>query len=231
MIGSTRTFDGKAQITTVIVVVPDELPTAVLADGQALQRDLKLNGAPTPRFWTQGLRPWHRRHMVDLRRQRGQSYTAGGPIKLLNLAGMRHAASLWAGARHHQWSQIVRGLPQATPWHVQLRRHEQDPKKVSLEWARAEFMAQPRVLAMATYNTAFGDAFDLDDVEAMQAGAHAYQAYRGMQAVCGDALITGEGEYLQPDSASMADWLTYLAAASRHLGSLDRDQRIIALKL
>ena len=104
-----------ATVRTMIVCLPDDLPTAALADG----RDLSLLGitaTATALFWTlPTVRLWQRSDLIDRRAgKRGPRWCAGGPISLLNLDGMRHAAGIAAAVRHHAWVGTVRGTTHAT---------------------------------------------------------------------------------------------------------------------
>src|SRR4051812_9786207 len=113
-------------IATMIVCLPDELPHAAVATRQ-LHRHLGVHPTTHPRFWaTPRLRAWHHRHLFDLRRGKPAA-CAGGPVRLLDLAGLRHAAGLGAGIRHQQWTHVVRGTRPANPWHTYHQRHLDDP--------------------------------------------------------------------------------------------------------
>ncbi|WP_412538694.1 hypothetical protein R8Z50_22915 [Longispora sp. K20-0274] len=214
--------------TTLIVVVPDGVPASALASVTALAHHLAVSGTLVAKFWTKA-RPWHTRHLVDPGRCGNQKVAAGGQLRYLDVAGMRHAAAMSAGVRHHQWSEVTQGTRHATPWHVWLAKHVADPAKHPLKKVKAEYQAQPRVLAMATHNAGFGQRFPTEDLEAFQAGAHAYATYCALRAVCGEALITATGTRIAPDGPDMAKQIAYLGAVHAHLESLDRTQRIVAL--
>ena len=219
-------------IRTMIVCVPDGLPTEVLTSTRQLDRHLCVQGTVSPRFWAKPLHLWQRRHMFDLRKGR-PTYCAGGPSGLLDLVGMRHAAGVGAGIRYQLWARVVHGTRPATPWPVYLQRHLHDPAQYPLAKAEADFAAQPRVLAMAMHNAAAYGAGRLDvyELEMLQAGPMAYQHYHALTAVAGDALLDTEGAKLQPASDAMAHRVTYLDQARRYLDSVDESQRLLAVAL
>ena len=167
-----------ATIRTMIVCVPDELSTQVLNSTRQLDRHLGVRATSHARFWASPtLGWWHRPQLIDLRKAKaGPRYCAGGPVRLLDLAGMRHGAAVGAGIRHQYWTAVVRGTRNATPWHAFLLRHLGDPIKYPMATAQAEFEAQPRVLAMRTHNANTLGTVELDpyELEILQAGQAAY---------------------------------------------------------
>jgi hypothetical protein len=221
-----------ATIRTVIVCVPDELPRESLTAFQ-LGRHLGVQGTLSARFWASpAMRRWHHNQMFGLRK--GQpAYCAGGPVRLLNLIGMRHAAGLAAGIRYQMWARVVHGTRAATPWTTFQSRHLADPAKYPLEAAQADFNNQPRVNAMRMHN-ALTDAngqLDTDELEMFQAGCTAYQHYRAASAVAADALHTAEGAKLVPESDLFAHRVTYLHRATRYLDTIEDTQRLLAITL
>ena len=221
-------------IRTMIVCVPDGLPTEVLASTRQLEHHLAVAGTSSARIWAKPtLGPLARRQLIDAHKGR-PTYCAGGPVRLLDLVGMRHGAGIGAGLRFQQWSRIVHGTRPATVWPVFVQRHLTDPTKYPMDTARADFDAQPRVLAMAMHNaTVHTPAAHLDphELEMLQAGPAAYANFHSLRAVCADALLTPDGARMQPASARFADWVTYLAHANRYLDSLDGKQRLLAVTL
>jgi hypothetical protein len=188
-----------ATIRTMIVCLPDGLPREALTASQ-LDRHFGVSGTLSPRFWASpAVYPWQRGQLFGLRKGR-PAYCAGGPVKLLDLTGMRHAAGVGAGIRHQLWQQVVHGTRPATPWPTYLARHLADPAKYPLDRAEADFHNQPRVNAMRMHNAAnYGAAHpQVEELEMFQAGPIAYQHYSATTAVCGDALLTPEGHKLAP---------------------------------
>ncbi|MCW3818599.1 hypothetical protein ONA91_29585 [Micromonospora sp. DR5-3] len=224
----------QAVVRTMIVCVSEELAQALSATRQ-LERHLNISGTSCPRYWTcTALRPWQRRQLIDLRKAKtGPCYCAGGPIRLLDLAGMRHGAYLGASVRHQQWAHVVAGTKAATPWPVFLQKHLSDPSGYPMDTATAEFHRQPRVQAMRMHNAATHGPgqLDLGDLEMFQAGTAAYANYHALWALCTDAFLTETGDRMQPASAFFADRITYLQQAAHYLDSLDEDQRLFAIDL
>ncbi|GIJ49391.1 hypothetical protein Val02_62770 [Virgisporangium aliadipatigenens] len=219
-------------IRTMVIAVPDEVPSDALACGH-LDRHLAVTGRLTPRFWaTPALHRWQHRRMFGLRQGR-PTYCAGGPVRLLDLAGMRHSAAVSAGLRHQRWHHITRGTRAATPWPQFLHRHHTDPHRYPLHVARADFERQPRVLAMRMHNAVSPPAgqLDIDELEVLQTSAHAYRQYRAASAVTADAVLTDDGTSIAPNSDTFADRVTYLHRAVDYLDSLHGTQRLLAINL
>ncbi|GGJ89992.1 hypothetical protein GCM10010123_19780 [Pilimelia anulata] len=215
-----------------IVCLPDDLPTAVLADGRDLTA-LGQAGAATPRFWTRPkVRTWQRSALIDLRAGKsGPRWCSGGPIRLLDLQAMRHASALAAAIRHQLWSATIRGTRDAHPWSDYLRQHLQYGDRYPLATAQRDFLAQRRILAMRAHNAAQPHAPQLDpyEVDAYQAGAAAYQHLHAAGGVCADAVITADSATLRPASGELTDRIGYLAAAHAHLARLRDDDRLLAI--
>ncbi|WP_406063001.1 hypothetical protein [Micromonospora sp. NBC_00860] len=221
-----------ATIRTMIVCVPGDLPRESLTAHQ-LDRNFGVQGTLSPRFWASpALRLWQRSQMFGLRKGR-PAYCAGGPARLLDLTGMRHAAGVGAGIRHQLFSRAVHGTRNANPWHVYEARHLADPQQYPWDTAVADFTHQPRVNAIRMHNAATYGAgqIRLSELEMYQAGCIAYQHHSALTALAGDALITAEGAKLAPASDAMADRVTYLEQANRLLDAIDPDQRLLAVAL
>ncbi|MFI7075059.1 hypothetical protein [Micromonospora sediminicola] len=221
-----------ATIRNMILCIPDELPREALTAHQ-LDRNFGVQGTLSAQFWaTPALRLWQHRQMISLRKGRPAS-CAGGPAKLLDLDGMRHAAGMGAGIRHQLFSRVVHGTRNATAWHVYESRHLADPQEYPWDKAVADFNNQPRVNAIRMHNAATYGAgqIGLNELEMYQAGCMAYQHHSALTAIAGDALITTEGTKLGPASDAMADRVTYLEQANRLLAAIDPDQRLLAVAL
>ncbi|WFE51219.1 hypothetical protein [Micromonospora sp. WMMD1155] len=221
-----------ATINTMIVCLPDGLPSQALTATQ-LDRHFGVSGTLQPRFWAiPDMWLWQRRDLVAPRKGR-PVYCAGGPVKLLDLAAMRHAAGVGAGIRHQLWQQVVHGTRPATPWPTLLARHLADPVRYPRERAEADFHNQARVNAMRMHNAASYGAAHLavGELEMFQAGPMAYQHYSATTAVCGDALLTPDGHKLAPASDALTHRVTYLEQAMRYLDSVETDQRLLAVAL
>jgi hypothetical protein len=217
-------------IRIMIVCVPEGLPGEVF-DRRQLDRQFGVQGSIVQRFWAkQPCRRWHRPHLVDPRK--GQpTPCAGGPLRLLDLDALRRAYGLGAAIRHQTFTTVVRGTRDARPWVAFVQKHSDDPSKYPRDAAEADFNNQPRVLAIRAHNavTYTTGQLDVHELEMFQAGPVAYQNYQYLTAVVADAVLTPDGERMQPATARMADRLTYLQQANRHLDTLDEDSRIIAV--
>ncbi|WP_431895490.1 hypothetical protein [Micromonospora haikouensis] len=218
-------------VSIMIVCVPDDLPRESLTAHQ-FDRNFGVRGTLSPRFWATAMYLWQRGQMFGLRKGR-PAYCAGGPVRLLDLQGMRQAAGMGAGIRHQLFSQVVHGTRPATPWHVYEARHLADPTKYTYQAATADFAHQPRVNAIRMHNAAtYGSGqIVLGELEMYQAGSMAYQHHSALTAIAGDALITADGAKLAPTSDAMADRVTYLEQAHRLLTTIDPDQRLLAVAL
>jgi hypothetical protein len=221
-----------ATIRTMIVCLPDGLPSQALTATQ-LDRHFGVSGTLSPRFWVSpAMWPWQRSQLFALRKGR-PAYCAGGPVKLLDLTGMRHASGVGAGIRFAVWQRVVHGTRPSTPWPTYLARHLADPAKYPLDRAEADFHNQPRVNAMRMHNAvSYGAArLPVEELEMFQAGAIAYQHYSATTAVCGDTLLTPEGHKLAPASDALAHRVTYLEQAGRYLDTVEPSQRLLAVAL
>ncbi|RNH99683.1 hypothetical protein EEZ25_22115 [Micromonospora aurantiaca] len=225
----------QAVIRQMIVCVSDDLAATLHTGVRNLERHFGVSGSSCRRIWvTPAIRAWQRGQLIDWQKAKtGPQCCAGGPIRLLDFTGMREGAHVSAMLRHQQWNHVVAGTRPATPWTVFLQRHLSDPSDYPLDVASAEFHRQPRVHAMRLHNAAANTAghLDTDDLEMFQAGAAAYANYRALWALCTDALLTEDGTQMTPASAYLADRITYLHQAYRHLQSLPHTQQIFAIDL
>jgi hypothetical protein len=158
-----------------VICLPDELPRQSLTAHQ-LDRHFGVSGTLFAGFWATALRPWQRNLMIGLRKGR-PACCAGGPIRLLDLAGIRHAAGVGAGLRHQVLTHVVHGTRAATPWPTYLAHHLAEPSRYPMRTALTDFHNQPRVNAVRMHNAVhYGAAqLDLSELEAFQAGLLAYQ--------------------------------------------------------
>jgi hypothetical protein len=222
------------QVRLMLVRIPDDLPGQVLTYNRRLDRAFGVSATSCPRLWASPrLHAWQRRRLFDVRTGH-PTLCAGGPLRLLDIAGLRHAAAIGAGLRHQRWAHVVHGTKSATPWPVFLQRHLTDPSTYPIDKAEADFERQPRVLAMRLHNAATYDAvahLDPHELEVLQAGPASYQHFHALWSTCLDAILTADGTRLAPASGHLADWVTYLDRASRYLDGLDDAQRLIAVAL
>jgi hypothetical protein len=226
---------------TVVVCVPAATPVDDLAEvaGTRLAALGLTPSGPVDHFVTQP-RPAPRRFT---RRQRRPSpaLTFGGPVRQLDLAGMRHAAAVHAADLWQLWQQVVAKTPLARPyWNFEDRHHE-DPERWPLTRVEQAYTSQPRYQAMAVYNATVHAAHQLstDHLEAFQAGADAYTRLAALAAVPADAVATvpadavavasGPPGWFTPTSARLNDLVAYLTVANRLLDSLPPDARLVAI--
>ncbi|MFY1673955.1 hypothetical protein ACN27G_29050 [Plantactinospora sp. WMMB334] len=229
--GTTGTAVAPAAVRMMLVCISDELPYESLTP-RHLERHFGVQGSLHARLWaTPALRIWQRRSMIDLRKGR-PALCAGGPVRLLDLAGRRHAATMGAGIRHQWWQRAVQGTKPASPWPVYEARHLADPAKYPLDKAGDDFRNQPRVNAMRMHNATYPSTpLVLEELEMYQAGQAAYQQYAASWVIVGDALLTLNGDQLVPASDRMTDRVTYLEKANRYLETLEDTQRLLAVTL
>ncbi|MGC4851845.1 hypothetical protein ACLQ24_00250 [Micromonospora sp. DT4] len=222
-----------ATTQTMIICVPQEIPSTALTSRQ-LDRHFGVTGSTSRRFWAgPKLRMWQKSHLIDP--HKGSPVAcAGGPVRLLDLTGVAHAAGIGAGLRFQRYAQLAAGTKPAIPWADMLARHHADPERFPMTRAKAAFEAQPRVQAILLHNAASytpHDRIDLAELGALQAGHIAYQHYKAMSQICGDALLTERGQQLQPASDTVADRARYLEQARAYLDNLDPDTRLLAIAL
>ena len=104
---------------------------------------------------------------------------------------------------------------------------------MSLDEARRRFLAQPRIQAMEIANAVPGAHHHLDpyEVDAYQAGHHAYATRHCLTAVAGDAMLTTDGQFLQPASEAFTDVIAYLTKAAGHVHQLKPRHQLVAMTI
>ena len=160
--------------------------------------------------------------------------TAGGPIRLLDLQAMQALGRHTYWYRHyHVWRHIVAGTRPASPWWTFADRHRANPDRYSMATAQQQYLAQPRIQAMRTYNMLANKVMQLPTahLEALQTGADCYAMLGGLAAVPADAMITLTGRHLSPTSDRMADWQTYLGQAHAALTQLSTHDQLVAVAI
>jgi hypothetical protein len=175
---------------------------------------------------------WTARWLLAAQRRGGAvSRAAGGRLGRLDLRLAGQAAWLDAAARWAVWRKVTGGLRQPAPWETYLRRHQAKPDRLSPHEARRMFLRQPAVAAMLAHNAipAQRHLLDPDELDAYQAGPHAYATRHMLAAVAGDAMLTADGRWLEPASPAFTDVLAYLHRAAGHLHALPRHAQIVAL--
>ncbi|MBB5874620.1 hypothetical protein F4553_008054 [Allocatelliglobosispora scoriae] len=204
-----------------------------------LQRLLHFGGHLQPRFrirraaLTGWVSRWSARHLLETRRRNGAvRFAAGGRVGRLDLTATVAAAHAEGTAVWREWDRTVaKGTLRARVWQEFLDRHLADPKALTRTAARRAFEAQPRVVAMIAShgNPAAALRFDPDELEAFQAGEHAFVAVRWQHAITGDALITADGQVLAPVTGSLADRIRYQQRAAAYIQQVKSREYLVAV--
>jgi hypothetical protein len=226
---------------TVIVCLPAGTDAGWFTASEVVDHHLHTAGTPVRRFSVRhrgllGLfSRWFATNLLDARRRVGAVVVAaGGRISRLDLTATVSRANAQATARWRAWHHhIARSTPTAKAWEDFLAQHTANPTKVSEDEVRRRFEAQPRVLAMLALSAhpVAAHSFDPYELEAYQAGEATYAALHWRTAIAGDALITAEGQLLQPQSGSLADRLRYLQQAASYVHRMPAAQRLCALAI
>lgn len=223
----------------VLVCLPDDSEGDWFSASEILDHHDLPSGTPQPIYpvrhrpilgW---LTRWTRRHLIrPVRRAGTVTLAAGGRRGRLDWERAVDTAAVQATYRWREWARTVHGLPVARPW-ADFAAKTKGSRSATDEEARRQFEQQPRVAAMLAYNANPSHRVELDPyrLEDFQAGEYAYVVLHWQYAVAVDALITVDGQLLQPQSASLADRLRYLGKATTYLSSLRGRQRVLALTL
>jgi hypothetical protein len=224
-------------VHTVLVCLPDtpDPRHAVrVATTHLAMRGITADGVMphfTPRIIS-GLRGMLRtRQLIDM----WQDTTAGGPIRLLDLAGMRLRAQAQAATQWLIWHHTVAGTRTAQPFWAFTQRHLDDPKGYPLSKAQQQYLTQPRVQAMTAFNALPDRPCDLPTaaLEAFQAGQHTYTLLAWLTAVPADGVATTSMSvhdgWLTPASGRLEDQLAYLRDANAYLERMPRDTTVVAM--
>jgi hypothetical protein len=211
-----------------IVCLPKDTSTAQMAEAAdaALTRRPGVDLRLAWHFLTRGRR--QRRRVLHPWR----NIAAGGPVKLLDLDAMRAATERLYGHRWWVWNQVIAGTRPAQPYWVFLDRAHHDPAKYPLGRAQRDYLAQPRIASMRTYNALPHRVADLPTahLEAFQTGANAYAGYGWLTAVPGDALVCPGGALLTAGTGDHATRLSYLHTANAQVAALDGDDILVAIR-
>lgn len=194
---------------------------ASLADATRQRR----NGAPAAHFtFTTRLR---RGRLV----QPWQGTAAGGPVSLLDLDAMRMAARNRFWYRWNVWSRVVAGTPTAQPFWTFWNRHLNNPDKYPLDTAQQQYLAQPRITAMQTYNALPNKVMEVPTghLEAFQAGGNTYAHLGWLTAVPGTAFVDVDGTYRTAAGNLLSDRLAYLTDTNRRIAALRDGDYLVAL--
>jgi hypothetical protein len=168
-----------------------------------------------------------KRHLVQPHRDTA----AGGRVSLLDLAAMRNRMRAGFWHRWQIWHRVVAATPIAKPYWTFQARHTNDPHKYNLAQARQDYLSQPRLAAMRTYNALPNKIMEVPtaQLEGFQAGADTYAHLGWLSAVPGNAMITPRGVCLKPASDKLADAVTFFEQANACLAAMGRHDQLIAL--
>jgi hypothetical protein len=156
------------------------------------------------------------------------TWCAGGPVGLLDLSTTVTHTRLAVADDVPDWATTVAGTPPAQAWWHYHDAHRADPHSYPLDNAVAEFVAQPRITAMAeTTGTAFTPDMYGPGLEALHTGPDAYGDYQSGLLIYGDGLIDLDGQLLLPADTpqlveqTLPERQLYHQRAGRYLASLD----------
>lgn len=160
-----------------------------------------------------------------------QGTAAGGPVGLLDLAAMRTAARNRFWYRWTVWSQVVAGTPIAHPYWTFRNRYLANPGKYPLGLAQQQYLAQPRITAMRTYNALPNKVMEVPTghLEAFQAGGNTYAHLGWLTAVPGAAFVDVDGTYRAASGDLLADRVSFLDCANRRIAALRDGDHLVAL--
>lgn len=210
-----------------VVCLPPGTTTDTMADAATARVAAHaLHGlGPAGHFLTRTRR--RRRRLL----QPWQNTAAGGPVQLLDLDAMRAAAHQRYAHRWAVWQLVVAGTRPAQPYWTFVYRHLDNPVGYRLHRARRDYLAQPRVAAMRTYNALPHKvtALPTRHLEVFQTGGQSYACYGWLSAIPGDQLICPDGGRLAPASDEHAVRLSYLQQANAVIEGLRRDDILVAV--
>jgi hypothetical protein len=160
-----------------------------------------------------------------------QGAVAGGPVRLLDLALMRRRCHDAYRARHLVWQRVVAGTRPASPFWMFVDRHHDSPRRYSLDTAQRQYLAQPRLAAMALYNALPHRVMTLptSHLEALQTGADGYAHLGWLAAVPAHGLLDVDGRLLRPASERLIHLVSFLDEANQRLARLSPDDCLVAL--
>jgi hypothetical protein len=215
----------------ITVCLPDTVPTHLL-HAAAVSAYATSTGTTTPIATPSGRYPIRKRRPGELL-QPQRDVAAGGPIMLLNLDALEARAAEHAWQRWTVWSQVVRGTPPAQPFWRFVDRHRQQHTRNPYTLARAQqdYLAQPRVQAMAIYNATAEPERQIptSELEALQVNCDSYVAVAQMRAVAADAVVTVDQTLLAPADQRLTTVHRFLQRAHTYLHTLSGAHRLVAL--
>jgi hypothetical protein len=171
----------------------------------------------------------------------------GGPVRLLALAAMRGRARTIAAEAYDLWERAVAGTPAARPIEEFLDRRREDPAGYPSRRAAADYLAQPRVAALTDWDLAHDPVFfDEEDPAGYDSALAEFQVSRqlflrhhGQSGPLGHALLTLDGDWLQPAAATphatrgelVAARHAYVEQTAAYLDRLAGDTVLVCVEL
>jgi hypothetical protein len=222
----------------IVVCLPEGSEGDWFSASEVLDHHELPSGTPHPiyplrrRSLLDWLTPWRKRRLIRPVRRAGTTFAAGGRRHTLDWDRAVTDAANLAGYRWREWARTVDGLPPARPW-ADFIAKTTGARSITVDEARRQYEQQPQVTAMLAYNANPHHPHELDPykLEEFQAGEQAFVVLHWQYAIAGDAVVTADGDLLQPASASLADRLRYLGKATAYLDGLRRAQQVLALTL
>lgn len=166
------------------------------------------------------------------RRKTGSiGYAAGSRIGRLDLSAAATAAYLNAVARWTYWQQITNGTRAASPWDDFKTPPPRQPQSTTS-------LRRPSPLHQPGPHPCHGDrqrethhAPPPRPLRGRRLPGRLPRLRHQLAALASDAMLTATGEFLQPESASFIDVLTYLRQVAEHIHQLGRRHQLVAMTI
>jgi hypothetical protein len=157
-----------------------------------------------------------------------EDWCDGGPKRVLDFKRTRDWRQVDEALLYSKFHKLIDGTPEAALWSSFIARHDADKDDYSIEQARREYHAQPRVQALK------GTDFDWDTSESLerfQRPREEVLARAAARAVPGYATLTLDGQWKEPGQMGWFDMSTdtpesqdaYYAWANEYVDSLDEE--------
>jgi len=172
--------------------------------------------------------------IAAIRRLLRRTTAASARLARTDITGMRQHAYLTALQRWLIWNQVIDGTPPARPFHYYRDQVAANPTKWTLDRARNEYRAQPRLRAMALYNADPDRVCTLPtaEIEIFQTGQAFYGQYHQLAALPAAGVIDATGAtpvaITRPGDV-LDDLIDYLARANERLTQLPRRAHLVAV--
>jgi hypothetical protein len=159
-------------------------------------------------------------------------YCDGGPKMALDLDRMRDEAAERAREVYAEWTKLTSGTPDAIPWTV-FTENISEGNGYTIEQARAEYQAQPRVAILKGTDFQWFD----DPISSLQVPEDLYIQRGRLHAVPGWALLTRDGKWMEQgkmgwwamNDASEGSKADYLEVANLYINELPDEAFLVAV--